>query len=74
LAIAIEFALGLYHRDLSLNVMLGLAWLVMVAFALVSYRLRGLWVLLSVPVAAFLASNAFVQLAVACSLNTQNCP
>lgn len=74
LAIAIEFALGYYHRDLSLNIMLGLAWLVIVAFALFRYRLRALWVLLSVPVAIYLINDLFTQVAVACALNSQNCP
>ena len=74
LAIAGEFALGFYHRGISLNILLGLAWLVIAAFALVTYRLRGLWVLVSVPVAIFLINDVWVQIAVACSLNSQNCP
>jgi hypothetical protein len=74
LAIAVEFALGFHVRGLSLNVILGLSWLLVVAFALLSYRARGLSALLSAPVAAYILTSSSLQLAVACSLNSQSCP
>ncbi len=74
LAIAVEFAVGFYHRGPSLNLVLGLAWLLVIGFALSTYRARGLWVLLSAPVAFYLILNSAVQITVACSLNSQNCP
>ncbi len=74
LAIAAEFALGFYHRGPTLNLILGLAWLFVIGFALSTYRVRGLWVLLSTPVAFYLILNSGVQITVACSLNSQNCP
>ena len=74
LAIAIEFALGFHVRGLSLNLALGLSWLLVAAFALFTYRTRGLWVLLGIPLAAYILTSSSWQLAVACSLNSQSCP
>jgi hypothetical protein len=74
LAIAVEFALGFHVRGLSLNLALGLSWLLVVAFALFSYRTRGLLALLGAPLAAYIITNSSLQLAVACSLNSQSCP
>jgi hypothetical protein len=74
LAIAVEFALGFHVRGLLLNLILSLSWLLVVAFALFNYRARGLSVLLSVPVAAYILTSSSLQLAVACSLNSQSCP
>ena len=73
-AIAVEFALGFHVRGLSLNLILGLSWLLVVAFAVLSYRTRGLSALLSAPVAAYILTSSSLQLAVACSLNSQSCP
>jgi len=74
LAIAIEFALGFHVRGLSLNLILALSWLLVVGFAVFSYRARGLLVLLSLPLVAYILTSSSVQIAVACSLNSQNCP
>ncbi len=74
LVIAVEFALGFHVRGLSLNLALGLSWLLVVAFALFSYGARGSWVLLSVPVGAYLLTSMSWQLNVACTLNSQSCP
>ncbi|MGH6979086.1 MAG: hypothetical protein ACRED4_07325 [Brevundimonas sp.] len=74
LVLALEFGLGFNVRDLSLNIALGLAWFLVVAFALFSYRMRGLWVLLSLPLAIYLIQSLTVQITVACSLNSQMCP
>ena len=74
LAIAVEFALGFHVRGLSLNLVLGLSWLLIVAFALFSYRTRGLSVLLGAPIAAYIFTSSSLQIAVACSLNSQSCP
>lgn len=73
-AVAVEFALGFYVRGLSLNVILGLSWLFIVAFALFTYGARGLSVLLSAPIAAYILTSSSLQIAVACSLNSQSCP
>jgi len=73
-AIAIEFALGFHVRGLSLNLILALSWVLVVAFALLSYRARGLSVLLSAPIAAHILTSSSLQIAVACSLNSQSCP
>ena len=73
-AVAVEFALGFHVRGLSLNLILGLSWLLIVAFALFSYRTRGLSALLSIPVAVYILTSSSWQLVVACSLNSQSCP
>ena len=73
-AVAVEFALGFHVRGLSLNVILGLSWLLIVAFALFSYRTRGLSALLGAAIAAYILTSSSLQIAVACSLNSQSCP
>jgi hypothetical protein len=68
LIIAVEFGLGFHLRGLSLNVGLGLTLLLVVAFAVISYRPYGLIALLALPLAAYIATDMRWQVVVGCAV------
>ncbi|HRD47284.1 MAG TPA: hypothetical protein PLF78_12460 [Caulobacter sp.] len=68
LVLAVEFGLGIHLRGLSLNLALGLSLLLVVAFAIVSYRPFGFLALLALPLAAYIATDMRWQLIVGCAV------
>lgn len=68
LVLAIELGAGFHLRGLTMNVLLGLVWLLVMAFAVRSYRLRGLWTLIGVPLFIYCLVSPGVQLSVACAV------
>ena len=72
-ASAIPWAVGPHDPPLQLAFALALAWGVVVACGLAVLRWRGLWLLLSAPL-ALLWPLAFSLLFVGCSVDVSQCP